>query len=341
MALWGISTTTETEANNYAIPKHLIDTDRNTTPWNCFADVRGWVYRRYGTTEQSGLSTDYYDEVLVPVAGLNTAGLYGSTDLGATGLGTATPVAVFFEDPNKNSPLSISAGSTSGISTGNNVYVHIVWNENVYCSAGATVRVRVFDSNGANETTAIIGYAASVGASNYNADLPTYTNNDGLVLERNFNGQITNRVSFALTAPGTVLTANVPFVVTSVASTQVAVGATVIYVGDTTNVSTASSISVGSIINGTIVSVAATSVTIGSGSTSSSIISVGTAVTFSNRTSASKLYIDLPSGVVGTITDFSGGSATFKTLAGLAYNVGGGGTTASVGIGTTTLTVTA
>jgi len=341
MALWGISTTTETSGNNYAIPKFLLDTDRNTTPWNCFADVRGWVYRRYGTTEQSGLSTTYYDEVLVPVAGLNTAGLYGSTDLGSTGLGTATPVAVFFEDPNLNSPLSVSAGSTSGVTTASTVNVHIVWNEAVYAGAASTVRVRVFDANGANESTSIIGYAASVGASNYNADISVFTNTDGQVLVRNFNGQITNRVSFALTAPSTVLTANVPFVVTSIASTQVAVGATVIYVGDTTSVSTASSISVGSIINGTIVAVAATSVTIGSASTSASIISVGTAVTFSNRTSASKLYLDLPSGVVGTITDFSGGDTVFKTLAGLAYNVGGAGTTGSVGIGTTTLIVTA
>lgn len=342
MALWGISTTTETEANNYAIPKHLIDTDRNTTPWNCFADDRGWIYRRYGTTEQSGLSTTYYDEVLVPVAGLNTAGLYGSIDLGATGLGTATPVAVFFEDPNLNSPLSISAGSTSGIATGNTVYVHVVWNEIVYAGAGSTIRVRVFDPNGANETTSIIGYAASVGATNYNADLPVFTNTNGQEVIRNFNGQITNRVAFGLTSPGTVQTANVPFVVTSVsAGTTVAVGGTIIYVDNTTNVSTSSSISVKTIVNAPIVSVASTYVIISSGSTISSGIVAGTAVTFSNRTSASKLYIDLPSGVVGTITDFSGGAAVLKVLSGLAYNVGGSGTTASVGIGTTTITVTA
>ena len=84
MALWGISTTTETSDNNYAIPKFLQDTDRNNTPHNCFADVRGWVYRNYGTTEQSGLSVYYCDEVIVPVAVLNTAG--SSTDTGATGL---------------------------------------------------------------------------------------------------------------------------------------------------------------------------------------------------------------------------------------------------------------
>jgi len=342
MALWGISTTTETEANNYALPKHLIDTDRNTTPWNCFADERGWIYRRYGTTEQSGLSTTYYDEVLVPVAGLNTAGLYGSTDLGATGLGTATPVAVFFEDPNLNSPLSVSAGSTAGVTTGSTVNVHVVWNEAVYAGAGSTIRVRVFDANGANESTSIIGYAASVGATNYNADLPVFTNSDGEVLVRNFNGQITNRVSFALTAPSTVLTANVPFLVTAVsAGNSVGAGNTIIYVNDVTNVSVGSSVSLSTIVNAPIVSVGDTSVTIGSGSTIASTILIGTAVTFTTRTSASKLYVDLPSGVVGTITDFSGGAAVFKTLAGLSYNVGGGGTTATAGIGTTTITVTA
>lgn len=262
MALWGISTTTETEANNYAIPKHLIDTDRNTTPWNCFADDRGWIYRRYGTTEQSGLSTTYYDEVLVPVAGLNTAGLYGSIDLGATGLGTATPVAVFFEDPNLNSPLSVSAGSTTGIGTGDTAYVHIVWNECVYCSAGATVRIQQFSSSGISTGT-IIGYAASVGASNYNAELPVYTNTNGQVIVQNFNGQISNRVAFAFTAP--------------------------------------------------------------------------------NSGVGSYFAIDLRSGVVGTITDFSGGAAVFKTFTNdLVRNVGGGGTYLSgVGIGTTTLTLVA
>ena len=106
MSLWGISTTSETSGNNYNIPKFFLDTDRNNTPHNCFADVRGWVYRRYGTTEQSGLSTSYYDEVIVPVAGLNTVGSGAST----TGLGLATPVAVFFEDENLSSPISIGAG---------------------------------------------------------------------------------------------------------------------------------------------------------------------------------------------------------------------------------------
>jgi hypothetical protein len=343
MALWGISTTTETAANNYAIPKYKHDVDRNRSPWNTFADYRGWICRRYGTTENSGLSTTYYDEVLVPVIGLNTAGNYGSTELGATGLGTANPVAVFFEDPNKASPITVGGGGTTGITTGNTVYVHVAWNENVYCSAGSTIRVRVFDANGANETTSIIGYAASVGAANYNADLFVYTNTDGKQIVRNFNGQITNRVAFALTAPGTVQTANVPFVVTSVSTgTTVAAGGTTIYVGDTTNVSTASSVSVSTIINAPIVSVASTYVIISSGSTIAGGIVAGTAVTFSNRTSASKLYLDLPSGVVGTITDFSGGAAVFKTLTGLAYNVGGAGTSgSSVGIGTSTITVTA
>lgn len=255
MALWGISTTTETEANRYGLPKHLSENERENTPWNCFADVRGWVYRRYGTSENSGLSTDYYDEVLVPIAGLNTSGDYQG-DAGATGLGTATPVAVFFEDPNKNSRISVAAGGTTGFSTTGTAYVHVVWNENVYCSAGATVRL--LRSTGA----AVVATATSVGASNYNAQLPTHTNG-GLVLEQNFNGQISNRVAFAFTASGS-----------------------------------------------------------------------GVGTVFS---------IDMAAGVVGTITDFSGGGAVFKTFSNdILRNVGGAGTysaTAGVGIGTTTLTV--
>ena len=106
MALWGISTTQEAASNNYAIPKWFNDSDRSFTPHNCFADERGWIYRRYQTDEQSGLSTVFYDEVIAPVAGLNTTG-YGATDQNMTGLGTATPVAIFFEDPNKNNPILI------------------------------------------------------------------------------------------------------------------------------------------------------------------------------------------------------------------------------------------
>ena len=71
MALWGISTNAETVANNYAIPKFQLETDRNTSPWNTFADVRGWIQRRYKTRENSGISTRYFDEVLVDVTGLN------------------------------------------------------------------------------------------------------------------------------------------------------------------------------------------------------------------------------------------------------------------------------
>ena len=68
MALWGISTTQETWANSYAIPKFLNDQDKNFTPHNCFADDRGWIYRTYGTTVHSGLGTIYTDAVLVPVS---------------------------------------------------------------------------------------------------------------------------------------------------------------------------------------------------------------------------------------------------------------------------------
>lgn len=254
MAIWGISTTTETEANRYGIPKHLSENDRENTPWNCFADNRGWVYRRYGTSEQSGLSTTYYDEVIVPVVGLNTAG--SSSDTGATGLGTATPVAVFFEDPNQNSRISLGAGSTDKIrNNGQTAYVHVVWNENVYCSAGATVLLT--RSTGTN----VVATAASTSA---NSSVVNYTNSDGDVVYNTFNGQISNRVAFAFTSSGSGI--------------------------------------------GTIFS------------------------------------IRLASGVVGTITDFSGGAAVIKTFTSdILRQVGGAGTVTdtSVGIGVTTLTVSA
>jgi hypothetical protein len=250
MALWGISTTTETQDNNYAIPKYTKETDRNRSPWNTFADVRGWIQRWYGSTENSGLSTSYYDEVLVPVAGLNT----DAPGANNTGLGAATPVAVFFEDPNKASPITVGGGGTTGIGTGTIGYVHVVWNENVYCSAGATVSV--LRSTG----TPLVAYAASVTPG---ADVAAFTNNDGYVLYSNFNGQISNRVAFAFTAPNT---------------------------------------------------------------------GIGTV-----------LRIDMTAGVVGTITDFYNGAAVTKTFGNeIARNVGGAGTFMSgVGIGTTTLTLTA
>jgi hypothetical protein len=255
MALWGISTTTETAANNYNIPKHLSDADRNNTPWNCFADVRGWVYRRYGTTENSGLSTSYYDEVLVPVSGLNTTGISSHS----RGLGLATPVAVFFEDPNQASPISIGAGATNRIRrNGQTAYVHVVWNETVFCGAGATVLLVGVNTLGI-VTTSVVATASSVFAP---SGVYPYTNNAGFTTYTTFNGQISNRVAFAFTC--------------------------------------------GSAGIGTI------------------------------------LTINLAAGVVGTITDFSGGGAVTKTFASdILRNVAGAGTTSGVGIGTTTLTIAA
>lgn len=257
MALWGISTTTETAANNYAIPKYQQSVDRNRSPWNTFADVRGWIQRWYGTTENSGLSTTYYDEVLIPVVGLNTGIDSPGNGANNTGLGTATPVAVFFEDPNKASPITVGGGGTTGIKTSTTGHVHVVWNETVYCTAGATVTILPFTSAGVSTGSPILGYARSTGSPVMN-----YTNSAGYV-QQTFNGQISNRISFAFTAPSS---------------------------------------------------------------------GIGTV-----------LRIDLPTGVVGTITDFSGGGSVTKTLASsLVYNVGGAGTFLSgVGIGTTTLTVVA
>jgi hypothetical protein len=340
MALWGISTNAETAANNYAIPKFQLETDRNTSPWNTFADVRGWIQRRYKTKVNSGISTRYFDEVLVPVTGIN------STNVGGTpGIGTAGPVAVFFEDPNQASPISIGGGATTGISTGVTGYVHVVFNELVFAGAGATVSIRAFDANNANETTRIVGTAVSntgtqyawAGSAAIHGSPDVYTN---------FNGQITNRVAFAFTAPSTVLTANVNFLTTSINST-VAAGSTIIFVSSLTGVSVGSSITVGTAITTrSVVAVGNTFVTIGTASTVPSVIGITTAVTFSTRTSATKLSIDLSRGFVGVITDGSNGVGVISSFTSqfgdvLLRNVAGAGTTSGVGIGTTTLTVTA
>jgi len=255
MALWGISTNAETAANNYAIPKYFGEysainsqfeaTDKNRSPYNCFATNAGWTYRHYGTRMHSGLSTSYYDELIVQVSGLNTTGSGTST----VGLGTATPIAVFFEDPNLASPISIGAGGTTGIATGTTGYVHIVWNETVYCSAGATVLIT--PSTGSN----IVATAASARA-------PVSLNIPGVgQTVITFNGQITNRVAFAFTSPST---------------------------------------------------------------------GIGTV-----------LRIATANGVIGIITDASGGAGVTSSLTGLVKNIAGAGTTSGVGIGTTTLTIKA
>ena len=338
MALWGISTASETAANNYAIPKFQLETDRNTSPWNTFTDVRGWIQRRYKTKENSGISTRYFDEVLVAVTGIN------STNIGGTpGIGTAGPVAVFFEDPNQASPISVGGGGTTGIATNTTGYVHVVFNEFVFAGAGATVRIRTFDANDANESTAIVGTAVSntgtqyawAGAAAAHGSPDVYTG---------YNGQITNRVAFAFTSPSTVLTANVNFLTTTINST-VAAGSTVIYVASLTGVSAGSSISVGTAITTrSVVAVGDTFVTIGTASTVASVIGITTAVTFSTRTSATKLKIDISRGFVGVITDGSNGVGVISSFTSqfgdvLLRNVGGAGTTGSVGLGTTTLTV--
>ena len=365
MALWGISTTQEAADNNYAIPKWFNDSDRSFTPHNCFADERGWIYRRYQTDEQSGLSTVFYDEVIAPVAGLNTTG-YGATDQNMTGLGTATPVAIFFEDPNKNNPISVSAGGTTAVAVDSDINVHLVYNENVFVGKGTTIKVRAFDVNGENESTRIIGYATSV---TNGAPIVAFANTSGVVEYTDFNGQICNRISFALTAPSTVLSANLNFNTTSIEfsnSGAVGIGTTIFYITNLDGVSTASSITVDSNIgvaltNAPIIAVGDTSVTVGLGMTiaGQKIVGIGSTVIFSNRTDETKLFIDIEAGVVGTVTSFYGDAAT-KVFRGNSANiirqVGGAGTFMSgsfepnaggtidgagvVGLGTTTLSVT-
>jgi hypothetical protein len=341
MALWGISSTSETAANNYAIPKYQLETDRNTSPWNTFADVRGWVQRRYKTRENSGISTRYFDEVLVDATGLNATNIGINSQ--STGIGTAGPVAVFFEDPNQASPISVGGGATTGIATNTTGYVHVVFNELVFASAGATVSIRAFDANGNNETTRIVATAASNTSTQYAwAGYAATHGSPGVYTS--FNGQITNRVAFAFTSPSVGLTTNVSFLSTTI-NTTVAAGSTVIYVGSLTGVSAGSSITVGTAITTrSVVAVGDTFVTIGTASTVSSVIGIGTVVTFSTRTVATKLFIDIPSGFVGVITDGSNGvgvTSSFTSQFGdvLIRNVAGAGTTSGVGLGTTTLTV--
>ena len=237
MALWGISTTQETWANNYAIPKFLDDQDRNNTPHNCFADDRGWIYRRYQSDDHSGLGTIYTDEVLIPVSGLNTTAdqsikLDGSTITGSassvthTGIAPATPVAVFFEDPNQNSNISVAAGGTTKVAPAATAYVHLVYNENVFVSTGTTIGITPFNINNGDAGSVLTGYAVSaVGDVTVfgNTGIPTTSNpGDGTrgagdttgstggefqvynltgLAAASMPAQITNRVSFAFTAP--------------------------------------------------------------------------------------------------------------------------------------------
>jgi len=339
MALWGISSTSETAANNYAIPKFQNELDRNTSPWNTFADVRGWIQRRYKTRVNSGISTRYFDEVLVDATGLNVTNLGGTT-----GIGTAGPVAVFFEDPNQASPISVGGGGTTGIATNTTGYVHVVFNELVFAGAGATVKIRTFDANNNNESTSIIGYAASNTGTQYAwAGYAATHGSPGVYTS--FNGQITNRVAFAFTSPSVGLTTNVNFLTSATSAGQtVGIGSTVIFVDSISGVGAGSSLSItGKLTNVPVVSVGDTFVRIGSGSTIGTTITAGIAATFSTRTVATKLFIDVPSGFVGVITDGSNGvgviSSFSQQFGNIIRNVAGAGTTSGVGLGTTTLTV--
>ena len=259
MSLWGISTTSDTGANNFNIPKYLHTVDKNRSQHDVFADPRGWVERHYKTNEHSGISTRFYDELLVAISGLTT------TPVGPySGLGLATPSAIFFEDPNKASNISVGSGGTTGIGTGRTGYVHLVYNELVFVSAGATVVIN--QSTGANIVATAASITPGVTVANW---VKPYAGEPTLFT--NYNGQITNRVAFAFTAPNT---------------------------------------------------------------------GIGTV-----------LRIDTTRGVVGVITDiFNGvGVTTTSFSSGIVYNVGGAGTafsvqnnrTSLVGIGTTTLTITA
>jgi hypothetical protein len=337
MALWGISTTTETAVNNYGIPKFLMEVDKNNTPHNCFADNRGWVYRHYTDSKYSGLSTSYYDEVLVPVAGLNTTSAVStasSIGLNPTGLGLANQVAVFFADPNNASIISVGGGATSGISTGAIGEIHLVFNEVVYAGAGTTILVNTFNPNQVLQGS-LVATAASVGT-------PVQVNIPGIGQTFiRYNGQVTNRVAFAFTAPSTLFSANVNFLITGV-STTVSVGSTTIFVSSSSGVSIGSSVSVTgvAITNAPVTGVGLTYINIGSGSTIASTISTGSTVTFSTLTNRTYLGISSTRAFTGIITDAYDGAGISSTYTpGLLRNIAGAGTTSGVGIGTARLFV--
>ena len=351
MALWGISTQSENWANSYAIPKFLKDTDSNNTPHNCFADDRGWIYRRYASNDHSGLGTIYTDEVIVPVSGLNTTAdqcikFNGETITGTatsvthTGIAPALPVAVFFADPRNNSEITVAAGGTIATGPSSTAYVHVCWNENVFVSTGATINIQTFDVNNENASTHIVAYAATavgdvsayvntgikstIDTGSAGGQIETYnlTGIDGT----DFAGQITNRVAFAFTAPSTLLTANDNFASVS-ANHATGIGSTVFYVAesDLEGVSTASSVTIYNnlgigVTNAPIIAVGDTSFTIG-GPTGAGItirdqqtVGIGSTIVFSNLTAQTILKIQMDRGVVGTVTSFYEGTAAIKTF---------------------------
>ena len=373
MALWGISTTQETWANNYAIPKFLDDQDRNNTPHNCFADDRGWIYRRYSTDTHSGLGTIYTDEVLVPIAGLNTvaaasttfrtglAVTFGSdsTNQVYTGLAPATPVAVFFEDPNNNSEITVAAGGTTGVLPAATVKVNVVYNELVFVSTGATINI--ITSNVTNTAgnigdggAGIVGYAeTAVG------DVAVFSNTNGTaggeyeiynltgVDGTDFAGQITNRVSFAFTAPAAtaLLTENDQFAEVNIdfASADgtggVGIATTTFFIAAADLEGVVAGVSSATLENNLgiafteapVIAVGDTSFTIG-GPTGLAITirdqqgaGIGNTVLFSNLTAMTKLRVDMDRGIVGTVTSLlADDTAAIKTFinAGVATSPG-------------------
>ena len=373
MALWGISTQSENWANSYAIPKFLDDQDRNNTPHNCFADDRGWIYRRYSSETQSGLGTIYTDEVLVPIAGLNTvaaasttfrtglAVTFGSdsTNQVYTGLAPATPVAVFFEDPNNNSEITVAAGGTTGVLPAATVKVNVVYNELVFVSTGATINIITSNIENAGGNigdggAGIVGYAeTAVG------DVAVFSNTNGTaggeyeiynltgVDGTDFAGQITNRVSFAFTAPAAtaLLTDNDVFRQPNInfASADgtggVGIATTTFFVAAADMIGVVAGVSSATLENNLgiaftqapVVATSATSFTIG-GPTGLAITirdqqgaGIGNTVLFSNLTAQTKLRVDMDRGIVGTVTSLlADDTAAIKTFinAGVATSPG-------------------
>lgn len=224
----------------------------------------------------------------------------------------------------------------------------MVYNAKVYAGAGATIEVTQYDANGTT-VGKTIGYASSVPAS---AEVFDYTNWGGKTIVSGYNGQITNRVSFALTAPSTLTTVNKIYTSVSVATT-VAVGGTNLFVSNPSSVSIGDSITILGKENAEIIAIGGTFVQIGTGDTSAQLQPVGTALTVSDRVTNRVLGIRLDKNIVGVITNSYGTTVSAETnlFQRNLYNVGGAGTygqagildsdSLAVGIGTTTITVTA
>jgi len=218
-----------------------------------------------------------------------------------------------------------------------------VYNEQVFVSTGATISIETYDINDENESTQIVGYAETAVGS-----ITVFTNTNGTAGGENevynltgidgttdFAGQITNRVSFAFTAPAAtaLLTDNDVFRQPNINFASSDGGATGIattsfFVAAADLVGVVAGVSSASLLNNLgiaftqapVVAVSDTSFTIG-GPTGLAITirdqqgaGIGNTVLFSNQTTQNVLRIQMDRGIVGTVTSFYDGTVAIKTF---------------------------